>query len=183
MVGRVVPQKDVMALLHLFAEVHKLRPQTVLIIAGNRDQAERYQRQLDDEVARLGLGDRVLFTGQVNNPAVLASLYRHSRLLLVTSEWESFCVPIAEAMSFGVPAAVHDQPPMSEIAGPGGILFDKRAPAQAAARLVEVLADENLYAQLSTAAQHWAPNYTEDALRRNVLAFLGSLVATPETAV
>lgn len=177
MVGRVVPQKDVLALLHIFAEIRRRRPDTALIIAGNRDQADRYQRTLDETVSSLGLQDRVMFAGQVNNPAVLASLYRHARLLMVTSEWESFCVPIAEALSFGVPAAVHNQPPMTEVAGPAAILFDKRDPAQAAATVLPALEDETLYARLSAAATAQAAHYTDAALRRNVLALLAEIFA------
>jgi glycosyltransferase involved in cell wall biosynthesis len=182
MVGRVVPQKDVLALLSIFAEVHRQRPETALIIAGNRDQADKYQRSLDAAVVDLGLGDRVLFAGQVNNPAVLASLYRHARLLMVTSEWESFCVPIAEALSFGTPAAVHNQPPMTEVAGPAGILFDKRDPQAAAAAIVAVLADGPEYDRLSREAQAWSAHYTDEALRGSVLRFLAEVFAAEASA-
>lgn len=177
MVGRVVPQKDVLALLDIYAEIKRRRPDLMLIIAGNREQAGKYQRQLDDAVRDLGLSEQVLFTGQVSNPAVLASLYRHAGLLMVTSEWESFCVPIAEAVSFGVPAAVHNQPPMTEVAGPGGILFDKQQPARAADEIVALLDDEHAYDGLTRQAKAWSARYTDDALRRSVLAFLTTIFA------
>lgn len=177
MVGRVVPQKDVVALITVFAEINRRCPDAVLIIAGNRDLANKYQRQLDGLVVDLGLRGRVLFAGQVSNPAVLASLYRHAKLLMVTSEWESFCVPIAEALSFGVPVAVHNQPPMTEVAGPGGILFDKSQPVQAAAEIVALLQDDVAYKHLAEAARVWSANYTDDALRRSVLHFLTTIFA------
>ena len=125
LVGRIVPQKDVLALVEVFAEINKQRPDTVLVIVGNRDQTPKYQRQIDQLVAARGVEKRVMFTGQVNNPAVLAALFANARLLFVTSEWESFCVPIAESLFFGVPTAVHLAPPMPEVAGPAGIVFDK----------------------------------------------------------
>ncbi len=177
MVGRVVPQKDVMALLEVFAQVNRHRPDTVLMIAGNREQAGKYQQQLDSAVAALGLSQRVLFAGQINNPAVLASLYRHARLLVVTSEWESFCVPIAEALTFGVPAAVHNQPPMTEVAGPGGLLFDKKRPAESGGEIAALLADENAYDALAVQALAWSANFTNAALRRSVLDLLTTIFA------
>ncbi|MEZ4517895.1 MAG: glycosyltransferase [Chloroflexota bacterium] len=177
MVGRVVPQKDVLALLRIFAEVNRRRPNTALIIAGNRGQADKYQRQLDSAIADLGLQNRVLFAGQVINPAVLASLYRHARLLLVTSEWESFCVPIAEAMTFGTPAAVHNQPPMTEVAGPAGILFDKHQPEQAAQDIVALLEDKTRYDRLAENATVRSALFTDAALRQSILRFLMTIFA------
>lgn len=172
LVGRIVPQKDVAAAIELFARVHRARPDAFLFLVGTRDQAKGYQRELDGLVARHGLQERVVFTEQVSNPAVLAALYQHATMLIVTSEWESFCIPIAESLYFSVPAAVHDQEPMTEIAGPGGLIFDKRQPDEAARSLVALLDDPASYAALSAAARAQAGHYTDAALAANVLAFL-----------
>ncbi len=176
MVGRIVPQKDVVALLEILAHLSQTRPDLALVLAGTRDQTPDYQRELDHLVRRHGLTDRVLFTGQVNNPAVLAELYRHADLLAVTSEWESFCVPIAEALSFGVPAAVQNQPPMTEIAGAGGITFDKRDPAAAARIIHSLLADEAGYRAMSAAARQQAVLYTDATLADNLQRYLSRLL-------
>jgi glycosyltransferase involved in cell wall biosynthesis len=172
LVGRIVPQKDVGALIDIFARLHAARPDMVLVLVGTRDQTKGYAAQLDRQIAAHGLTDRVLFAGQVNNPAVLGELYRHARLLFVTSEWESFCVPIAESLHFGVPVAVHDQEPMVEVAGPGGLVFDKRRPDEAAAQVLALLDDPARYAALRQAAADWARRYDDAALERNVLQFL-----------
>lgn len=176
MVGRIVPQKDVVALLEIFADLHRARPQLGLILAGTREQTPDYQRELDQRVRRHGLADRVLFTGQINNPAVLAELYRHAQLLVVTSEWESFCVPIAEALSFGVPAAVQNQPPMTEIAGEGGLTFDKRDPTGAAQTIDALLRDRQRYAAMRTAARRRAELYTDTSLAANLARYLAGLL-------
>jgi type IV secretory pathway ATPase VirB11/archaellum biosynthesis ATPase len=134
LVGRIVPQKDVLSLLEIFAGINRVKPDTVLILVGNREQTPQYQRQIDDLIAAKGITNRVMFTGQVNNPAVLAALFQQAKLLFVTSEWESFCVPIAESLYFGVPVAVTDTPPMPEVAGPAGVVFDKQKVAAAVAQ-------------------------------------------------
>lgn len=177
MVGRIVPQKDVAALLEIFAHLSQARPDLALILVGTRDQTPDYQRELDQIVRRHGLADRVLFAGQVNNPAILAELYRHADLLVVTSEWESFCVPIAEALSFGVPAAVQNQPPMTEIAGAGGITFDKRDPAAAARAIDMLLSDRGQYQAVSDAAQQRAVLYKDTTLEANLRQFMVNLLA------
>ena len=177
LVGRIVPQKDVGALIDIFARLHAARPNLVLILAGTRDQTKSYQAQLDRQIAAYGLEDRVLFAGQVNNPAVLGALYQNARLLFVTSEWESFCVPIAESLYFHVPVAVHDQEPMVEVAGPAGLVFDKRRPDEAAAQVLALLDDPARYAALRREAGQWAQRYNDAALERNVRRFLGQVFA------
>lgn len=172
LVGRIVPQKDIGALIDIFARLHAARPDMVLILAGTRDQTKGYAAELDRQIAGYGLEDRVLFAGQVNNPGVLGALYRHARLLFVTSEWESFCVPIAESLYFNVPVAVHDQEPMVEVAGPAGVIFDKRRPDEAAAQVLALLDNRARYAAMRAEAGRWAQRYNDEALEGNVLRFL-----------
>lgn len=171
-VGRIVPQKDVGALIDIFARLRAARPDLALILAGTRDQTKGYQAELDRQIAAHGLENRVLFAGQVNNPALLGALYQNARLLFVTSEWESFCVPIAESLSFGVPVAVHDQEPMVEVAGPAGLVFDKRRPDEAVARVLALLDDPARYTAMRREAGRWAQHYSDAALAANVRRFL-----------
>jgi glycosyltransferase involved in cell wall biosynthesis len=180
MVGRIVPQKDVSAAIEIVAQARRFVPDLAFILAGNRDQARAYQGELDRLVASRGLDRRVLFAGQVSNPAVLAALYREASLLLVTSEWESFCVPIAEAMHFGVPVAVHDQEPMTEIAGTGGLVIDKARPEESAERIAAVLNDPERVASLSTAARARSALYRDDALAAAILDFLAEAFGVGE---
>ncbi len=182
MVGRIVPQKDVMALLEIFRLVQAQRPSMALILVGTRQQAPKYQRQIDQWIARHGLQGHVLLTDQISNTAVLEALFRHARLLFVTSEWESFCVPVAESLYFGVPVVVHDLPPLPEVAGPGGLVVDKRNPVQAAAQVLALLADNGRYQQMRHMAREWANQYSDAALANNLQQFFNWLygVRKPE---
>jgi glycosyltransferase involved in cell wall biosynthesis len=177
LIGRIVPQKDILSLIEIFAHLHRHQPQAALILVGSRQHTPKYQRQIDDLVGRKGLEERVIFTGQVDNPAVLAELLRHARLLFVTSEWESFCVPVAEALFFGVPAVVHAVPPLPEIAGPAALVVDKRRPAEAARQVLDLLADDQRYHQMRQAALARSALYTDKALEANLLRLLPELVA------
>lgn len=181
-VGRVVPQKDILASVEFFAEIQRRRPEMVYILVGAREQTPRYQRQIDKLIKKKGLEGRVLFTGQVNNPAVLAALFNRAAFYLSTSEWESFCVPLAESLFFGVPTVVHDVPPLPEVSGPAGIVIDKAAPQTAAAQVLEVLENDGRYAQLSEEAREWAQQYTDAALRRNLVIFLQQIAAEGQKA-
>jgi L-malate glycosyltransferase len=172
-VGRIVPQKDIIALIEIFYRLSRQRPDLALILVGSREQTRQYQQQLDSLVAKYQLTDRVLFTGQVNNPGILATLYRQAQMLLVTSEWESFCVPVAESLYFGVPAAVHNVPPLPEVAGPAGIIIDKQRPDQAAQSILTVLNEPARYARLCQVAHIWSERYTDKILAQEIRSILG----------
>lgn len=163
--GRIVPQKDILALLDLFAHLRSQRPDVALLLAGRRDMAPDYQRQIDQKVHQLGLDHCTLFTGQVNNPGMLASLFQHAKFTIITSEWESFCVPVAESMFFETPVIVHRVPPLPEVAGEAGVVIDKHHPQAAVEQIEAVWADTNAYERLQQACRHRAPNFTTQALR------------------
>ncbi len=169
-VGRLVPQKDILTLLDIFARVHQQRPDTVLMLVGSPALSEKYERQINDKLRQHNLTGRVLFGGQVNNPRALAQIFRHARLLLVTSEWESFCVPLVEAMYFGVPPVVHNIPPLPEVGGAGAVVVDKFDHGRVAAQIINLLDNADQYDQLSQAARQQATQFTEVQLAQATLA-------------
>jgi glycosyltransferase involved in cell wall biosynthesis len=177
-VGRVVPQKDILASLRIFAEVQRQRPDMIYVIVGTRDQTARYQRQIDRFIKSHDLGRRVLFTDHVSNPALLAALFSRATFYLATSEWESFCVPLAESLFFCVPTVVHDVPPLPEVVGPAGVVIDKHDPQTAARHILAVLDDAQRYEELAAAARQWAEQYTDQALARNLRRFLRHVAGT-----
>lgn len=163
-VGRIVPQKDILAMLDIFEQVHQQRPQTCLVLVGSQDHTPAYQKQIQRAIKRKRLEGRVMFTGQVNDTIVLATLLQKAAFLIVTSDWETFCVPVAEAMFFGTPPIVHNIPPLPEIAGTGGVVIDKKNVGETAVAILNILSDEIQYKSLSQAAKLRSANFTDTAL-------------------
>lgn len=176
-VGRIVPQKDIGGLLEIFARVSAHLPDLFLVLAGSRDMLPGYQAALGEQVTALNLSHRVLFTGQVNDAAILAALYRHARLTIIASAWESFCVPVAESLAFGTPVAVSDVPPLPEVGGPAALVFDRQEPAMAARKIVALLEDNAAYGALREATGRQAPRYSEEALAANTSRLLQQIAA------
>jgi L-malate glycosyltransferase len=170
-VGRIVPQKDILATLKIFACLLEHRPQMVLILVGSRQHAPKYGQRLEAFVAARGLTNRVLFLDQVNDPRQLAALFSHARAYVATSEWESFCVPVAESLFFAVPCIVHNVEPLPETAGPGGLVIDKNQPQDALSKIINLIENETAYRRLSQASRKWAQRYSDDALAGNLLTF------------
>jgi L-malate glycosyltransferase len=176
-VGRIVPQKDIGSLLDIFAHVHSHLPDLFLVLAGSRDLLPGYQAALDEQVAALNLSHRVLFTGQVNDAAILGALYRHARLTIIASAWESFCVPVAESLAFGTPVAVNDVPPLPEVGGPAALVFDRHEPDMAARQIVALLEDKAAYAAVQEATGRQAARYSGAALAANIRRLLQRIAA------
>jgi glycosyltransferase involved in cell wall biosynthesis len=93
-VGRLVPWKRVDGILRVVARLDGIR----LNVVG--DGAER--PRLEELASRLGIGDRVLFSGARNRATTLA-LVRAAEVLVLNSMCETFSFVLAEAMALGVP--------------------------------------------------------------------------------
>ena len=176
-VGRIVPQKDILALLDLFAHLCSRRPEVALLLVGGRDLAPAYQREIDLAVERMELDRRVLFAGHVADPALLASFFRYARFTVVTSEWESFCVPLVESMFFETPVVIHRVPPLPEVAGDAGLVIDKHDPGAAAELIDATWADDHARARLQRACRRRARHFTTDSLRAQLLEMLRRVFA------
>jgi glycosyltransferase involved in cell wall biosynthesis len=171
-VGRVVPQKDVLKILELLALLRQNHPQLHLLLVGDVEQTPHYVQQLKQFVATHQLQPYVLFTGAVYNVALLAEMLRHARHLVVLSEWESFCVPLVEAISFGVPPIIHNLPPLPEVAGPAGIIIDKHNLPAAVQQLTELWQNPAAYAHLQQLAHQQAQQFTDQHLQQALQTFL-----------
>jgi len=164
-VSRIVPQKDVLSTLRVFAEVQKTRPQTCLLLVGGTDLLPTYVDQVRSEIQQLGIENRVQMTGKVSDRTALSALFRHAKFLICLSEWESFFVPAVESMFFGVPVIHTGEPPVSENVGDTGVVIDKRDPVGAARRINAIWEDNEAYSKLQDNALRRSAQFTDAALK------------------
>ncbi len=95
-----------------------------------------------NEVARLGIGDRVSLVGRVDSDE-LAAWYRRAQILLAPSLYEGFGLPAAEAMASGTPVIASDAGALPEVVADGetGVIVPAADPAALAAGIEALLAD------------------------------------------
>ncbi|HEY4202433.1 MAG TPA: glycosyltransferase [Devosiaceae bacterium] len=109
--GRLVPVKDHHTLLRAFAALPaSLRARLVIFGEGPLES------ELRAEATALGIADRVLLPGYVNDPA---ACYAAADVFVLTSTSEGFGNVLIEAMAAGVPVVSTDAPH-----GPREILSD-----------------------------------------------------------
>lgn len=104
--GRFVPVKQFDKIVSAFCKVFKDIPGVTLTVAGSGEEAVNIKNKVTPEMA-----DRVVFTGTVNREK-MAQLAGDSDALISYSRLETFCVPVIEAWSCGIPAIAASSSPV-----------------------------------------------------------------------
>jgi glycosyltransferase involved in cell wall biosynthesis len=177
-VGRIVPQKDIAAMLRVFAALRQRRPDLKLFLLGGQPLPS-YVQEMRALAVDLGVEDDAFFVGAVTEPEVLTSFYRHAQFYLALSKWESFCVPMIESLYFGTPVAGHDVPPIPETMNGGGIVICGE-PAAMAAQIDQVWEDQAAYELLQRNGRIHAQHFTDATLRAALLSVFQAIAESSE---
>jgi glycosyltransferase involved in cell wall biosynthesis len=134
-VGTLEPRKNLSMLIQALA---RTRSDIPLLLAGWRGWGD-----LDwwRDVQRLGLRDRVMWTGYVDEET-LACLYCGAAALVYPSWYEGFGLPVLEAMACGCPVICSNTSSLPEVAGDAAILVDP-GDAEALAHALDALLDDS----------------------------------------
>jgi glycosyltransferase involved in cell wall biosynthesis len=136
-VGRVIPNKRIDDLVRAFAAFQRwVRPHSRLLLVGDHRGHERYYDRLLELVRELGVRE-VVFTGHVDDQELYAC-YRAADVFLCLSEHEGFCVPLQEAMHFGLPVVAYEAGAVRETLRGGGLLLQDKSPELVAQVLGEL---------------------------------------------
>ena len=120
-------------------------------VVGKQEASEGYGTNL---AQRLGISDRVTFTGYVSTDE-LVRLYSSAEIGVTASVYEGFGLPAAEAMSCGTPVIATRAGALPEIVGDdaAGILVPPGDPPALAAAIKRLLADKPLRQRMGQAAR------------------------------
>ncbi len=169
-VGRLLPHKSQHDLLQLYRLFHDfVDSNSRLILVSNGPV--HYQRKLMQLCQDLqltvaaSLSERyankanVLFPGQIDDQA-MATLYRHSHMFVCMSEHEGYCVPLVEALNFGLPVIANPVSAIPETCGlETGLLIPKNQIADIIEAMAAVANQPKLAASMRDAAIKRAKNY------------------------
>ncbi len=145
-VGRVAPNKAHQDVIKLFAAYQAVNPRSRLWLVGARFVGQ-YDAALDRLVARLGLQECVTFTDRVTL-AELKAYYEAADAFVCASRHEGFCVPLLEAMYFGVPILARAETAIPSTLGDAGVLYHEPDYGVLAETLGVMIEDTGLRAQL-----------------------------------
>ena len=158
--GRLTDQKGFDLLLQAFNKIALQYPDWQLLILG-RGELRSQLIQMKD---RLGLGDRVIFTGALSNPfAVL----KQAKLFVMASRNEGFPMAHGEALACGLPVVCTDCP-----SGPSemirsdvdGLLVANQDVDALATAIANLMSDESRRLQMAANAPQVLERFGLDAI-------------------
>jgi glycosyltransferase involved in cell wall biosynthesis len=142
-VGRHDAYKNLERSISAFAQ---LPPDYEFWIAGPPD--DRYTPLLHQQVAELGLGDRVKFLSYVPY-GDLPILINQAIALVFVSLWEGFGLPVLEGMACGTPVITSNVSSMPEVAGDSALLVNPYDVAEIAAAMRAIAEETPLRQELA----------------------------------
>jgi glycosyltransferase involved in cell wall biosynthesis len=152
-VGRFAPNKCIEDIVRSFYFFHHyIEPTSRLWLVGIDIDTELYAFSIRHLVEQLGLREAVEFPGCLAD-SELRALYEGADLYLCMSEHEGFCLPVIEAMHFGLPVVAYSSSALPETVGDGGVLVKSKQPAHLAALYEEILQSPSMKAGLVEAGR------------------------------
>jgi glycosyltransferase involved in cell wall biosynthesis len=140
-VGRLESPKDPLLFLRVLADL----PGYTATMIGDGSM----RRQVEAEVTRMGLADRVRLCGMLDNDSARHAMSEFD-CILVTSRWEGFPLVVLEAHCLGVPVVAAAVDGVTEVIedGVNGLLIDSRVPHALAGAVRRVTTDSELRGSL-----------------------------------
>lgn len=122
-VGTVLPKKN----FHVLIDFLKLVPDYKIVVAGTTFHA--YAKDMQKRIVEEGLSDRFFLVGTIDE-AHKVWYYKHASAFLFPSLLEGFGLPVAEAMSLGLPIFISDKTSLPEVGGEDAYYFKSFDPKE-----------------------------------------------------
>ncbi|MFI6336986.1 DUF3492 domain-containing protein [Streptomyces sp. NPDC050535] len=184
-VGRIEPAKDLISLLHSFAEIRKDEPKTRLRIVGapaDGPEGATYLAHCKALAAQLfpdeatgvhAVGDNPVSFEEIGGPEVpsLPEAYASGAVIVLSSVVEGFPISLVEAMFCGRATVSTDVGAVVEVIGGTGLVVPPRNPRALAEACVALLRDPERRGRLGAAARARALELF--TVEQNITAFHG----------
>ncbi|MFF3858539.1 GT4 family glycosyltransferase PelF [Streptomyces sp. NPDC002209] len=178
-VGRIEPAKDLIALLHAFAEVRRAAPDARLrifataVVPGYLADCRSLAAQLfpDEAADAVTVGENPVTFEEIGGPEAPspADAYGSGRVVVLSSVIEGFPITLAEAMLCGRATVSTDVGAVCEVIGGTGLVVPPRNPRALADACLSLLRDPERAHRLGAAARARALELF--TVEQNVAAF------------
>jgi glycosyltransferase involved in cell wall biosynthesis len=138
-VGRLSPNKCQQDLVGVLAGVRALGVDARLVLVGGVSSSG-FVDAVVGLAGELGVSDSLVVAGSVSE-AELVGWYEAADVFVSASEHEGFCVPVVEALGFGLPVVAFGAAAVPETLGGAGLVFGEKSPGVVAEAVVRVVSD------------------------------------------
>ena len=168
-VGRISPNKRQEDVIKAFFYYYRLNPNSKLTLVGSYENFQSYKKDLEQLSSELNVP--VIITGGVPIEE-LAAYYKNADLFLCMSEHEGFCIPLIEAMYFGVPVIAFDSSAVPETVGNAGIIFKQKHFPSVAHLMNEVLNNIPLQEKMKVAGRERAKYFSKEIASNRLIQLI-----------
>ncbi len=166
-VGRIVPNKAQEDVIRAFAWYQKnVNSKCRLFLIGNTGLAA-YCNRLRDYIALLNV-QNVIIPGHISFSEILA-YYQAADIFLSMSRHEGFCVPLLEAMFFGIPILARNTTAIPFTLGNSGMLLEDNDPAFAALAADRVIRDQALRKEIIKRQNARLEDFSHEKVEKQIL--------------
>jgi glycosyltransferase involved in cell wall biosynthesis len=173
--GAIYPPKNFTRLVQAYAKVGPANGMHLVIAGGENRFLSAHELEVPGQ---LGLKDWVRWLGWVE-PALLPTLYQMAEVLLLPSLFESYGLPIVEAMASGCPVLTSDRYGTKEIAGEAALLVNPESVDDIAAGMARLANGPDLRARLIEAGRERVALLTWKRCAGETLRTLEAIAANP----
>lgn len=175
-VGRAAHEKNIGFLLEMMCEMRRLRPDALLLIAGEGPAAP----SLRARATQLSLGDSVRFMGYFDRGGELQNCYRAADVFVFSSLTETQGLVLLEAMAQEVPVVAIPRMGTVDILAP--LLGCRHAPEDPhgfATVVRDVLADPGALGALGLEARKYAETWASKGMAQRLATLYATLKRSP----
>ncbi len=169
-VSWIIPEKGISDFLAMARKVNSQREDVQFVLVGDGAYREQYM----NEAAGLGLGDRITFTGMIDDPFG-QGVFQAADVVCQFSRWEEvFGWMIAEAMAHAKPVVATRVGGIPEliIDGSSGFLVDRGDVESMSKRVLDLLIDESIRLRFGQTARETVQSKFD--LRSNIAQLVES---------
>lgn len=123
----------------LLKKKKKILQKLIIVGIDPGNEIDKLKKLIQD----LKLGGKVIYLGSISHK-YMPVLYQQADLTVFLSLYETFGLPVLEAMAAGCPVLSSNRSSLPEVVGDAGILVDPFNIEEVANKMYELLTDENL---------------------------------------
>ena len=155
-IGTLEPRKNILAIIRAFDRFNNQNGHYKLVIAGKKGW---HYDDIFTLVQRLGIADRILFTGFVHETEK-PSLLVGATAFIYPSIYEGFGIPVLEALACGTPTVTSNVSSMPEVAGDAALLVDPENSDEIFIAINKIVNDPNLRRELKMRSLQQAEKFS-----------------------
>ena len=179
-IGGFSPHKNLETLVAAFENVTRREAfadvRLILVGEDKKEVFHSYASEIRKQVTELGLQDRVIFTGYLQDDELVV-LLNMATVLVLPSLIEGFGLPAIEAAACGCPVIATTESPLPSLLGEGGLYFDPLRREDLETAMIRVLESVPLQRRMRDAGLEAASKLTWKAAAEQMVNLIRKVAA------